>query len=109
MKFLTRVLVSDAAGASTRFNIALRRRERAPHAIFAALMGVAWLSATAFAQPLALPLEIRQPDTLWNFQSQRGVPISTVSNVPPGSDGRMTNYNESGSALLPTTNQFASL
>jgi hypothetical protein len=67
-------------------------------------------SATgALAQPLALPLEIRQPDTLWNFQSQRGVPISTVSNVPPGSDGRMTNFNSSGTGLLPTTNQFKNL
>lgn len=62
----------------------------------------------ALAQPLALPLEIRQPSTPWNFQSQRGVPISTVSNLPPGSDGRMTNFNSSGSALLPTTNQFRS-
>lgn len=53
-----------------------------------------------------LPLEIRQPDTTWNFRSQRGVPISSVVGVPPGSDGRMTNRNESGSALLPTTNQF---
>jgi hypothetical protein len=32
-----------------------------------------------------------------------------VSNVPPGSDGRMTTVNESGSALLPTTNQFRGL
>ena len=63
----------------------------------------------ASAQPLALPLEIRQPDTLWNLQSQRGVPISATVNTSIGSDGRMTNYNESGSALLPTTNQFASL
>ena len=71
--------------------------------ILATLLGAA---AGALAQPLALPLEIRQPDTLWNFQAQRGVPISTVSNVPPGSDGRMTTINESGSAILPTTNQF---
>jgi hypothetical protein len=57
----------------------------------------------------AVPLEFRQTDILFNFQSQRGVPISTVSNVPPGSDGRMTIINESGSALLPTTNQFRGL
>ena len=57
----------------------------------------------------SLPLEFRQTDILFNFQSQRGVPISTVSNVPPGSDGRMTTINESGSALLPTTNQFRGL
>jgi hypothetical protein len=53
-----------------------------------------------------LPLEFRQTDIFFNFQSQRGVPISTNLNVPPGSDGRMTTINESGSALLPTTNQF---
>jgi hypothetical protein len=73
-------------------------------------LALLWFSALgALAQPLALPLEIRQPDTWWNFQSRRGVPISTVSNVPPGSDGRMTIINESGSALLPTTNQFRNL
>ncbi len=75
----------------------------------ALLLGTALLASAQAPQVLVLPLELRQPETLWNLRSQRGVPISTVSNVPPGSDGRMTNYNESGSALLPTTNQFASL
>ncbi len=71
--------------------------------IGAGLLGV---RAPAFAQPISLPLEIRQPETTWNLQSQRGVPISSVVGSPPGSDGRMTNRNESGSFLLPTTNQF---
>ncbi len=73
------------------------------------LFSIALLSgpkAGVQAQPVAVPLEFRQADTSFNLQSQRGVPISTVSNVPPGSDGRMTTINESGSALLPTTNQF---
>jgi hypothetical protein len=62
--------------------------------------------AALLAQPLSLPLEFRQNEIPFNLHSQRGVPISTVSNVPPGSDGRMTTVNESGSALLPTVNQF---
>jgi len=64
-------------------------------------------AAALFAQPLPLPLEIHQDLTLYNLRSQRGVPISTVSNVPPGSGGRMTIANQSaGSVNLPTTNQF---
>jgi len=70
----------------------------------ALLLGTA---ATLLSQPVSLPLEFRQSATLFNFQSQRGVPISTVTNVPPGSDGRMPTVNESGSVLLPTTNQFS--
>ncbi|MBL9127211.1 MAG: hypothetical protein JNL97_06175, partial [Verrucomicrobiales bacterium] len=70
----------------------------------AILSGATAPFAAAIAQ--TLPLEIRQPETTWNLQSARGVPISSVAGAPPGSDGRMTNRNESGSALLPTTNQF---
>src|SRR5262245_1924800 len=69
----------------------------------AVLIGV---PAALLAQPLSLPLEFRQADILINLQSQRGVPISTVTNVPPGSDGRMPTANESNSGLQPTTNQF---
>ena len=79
------------------------------HRLFLSLVWLLGVASCALAQPVSLPLEIRQPDTLWNLQSQRGVPISTVSNVPPGSDGRMTTVNESGSSLLPTTNQFRGL
>ena len=63
--------------------------------------------AALVAQTLTLPLETHQESALYNLQSRRGVPISTVSNVPPGSDGRMTLINQSsGSVNLPTTNQF---
>ena len=87
---------------------ALKRHERRSLlAIFGILAGVACLTATGFAQ--LLPLEIRQTSTLWNFQSQRGVPISITVNPAIGSDGRMTNYNESGSSSRPTTNQFAGM
>jgi len=71
-----------------------------------AVCGPIWV---AVAQPLPLPLEFRMTGILFNYQALRGVPISTVSNVPPGSDGRMSTLNESGSALLPTTNQFHSM
>lgn len=64
--------------------------------------------APLLAQPLRLPLEFRQTDTLFNLQSQLGVPISTVTNDPPGSNGQMPASNASGSVLLPTTNQFQS-
>src|SRR5260221_2652116 len=101
MRFLTHMQMSEGARVF--------RLRGSPLATIAALVGSAWFTATAMAQPLSLPLEIRQPDTLWDLQSQRGVPISTTVNTNIGSDGRMTNYNESGSALLPTTNQFASL
>ena len=64
-----------------------------------------WAVPEAAAQ--ALLLEIHQDLTPYNLQSRRGVPISTIPNVPPGSDGRMTNRNESsGSVNLPTPNQF---
>jgi hypothetical protein len=63
--------------------------------------------AGVVAQPLALPLEFRQTEIPFNFQSQRGVPISTVAGSPPGSDGRMTTINESTNLpAIPTTNQF---
>src|SRR3954447_3901467 len=56
----------------------------------ACLLGAA---AGALAQPLTLPLEFRQGDTRFNYQSQGGAPIGT--------------NNDSGSGLLPTTNQFS--
>jgi len=62
--------------------------------------------ATLLSQTLTLPLEIHQNLTPYNLQSQRGVPISTNA-LDPGSDGRMTNFNQSaGSVNLPTANQF---
>ena len=78
---------------------------------------VAWLlgaAAVVCAQPLKLPLEFRQGDTLFNFRAQRGVPISTNVNPAIGSDGRMSNFNESAGlpfppGLFPTNNQFRGL
>ncbi len=54
-----------------------------------------------------VPFEFRQQETFYNLQSMRGVPISSVSNSPAGSDGRMpTGMTESGSYNTPTINQF---
>jgi hypothetical protein len=36
---------------------------------------------------VAVPLEFRQESIPYNFQSQRGVSISSVINSPPGSGG----------------------
>ncbi len=66
--------------------------------------------AAVFAQSFALPLEIHQELTPFNFRATNGVPITTSVNPLIGSDGRMTNFNQSaGSVNLPTTNQFVGL
>ena len=71
------------------------------------LMGC--LLACHAAMGIVLPLEVRQNLTTYNLQSRRGVPISAVTNNPPGSDGRMpTGLNGSGSYNVPTTNQYRS-
>ena len=80
---------------------------------FLKTLGVAviWLTAllgggTAVAQ-LAIPIEIRQLLTTYNFQSARGVPISKTINSPAGSNGQMPTTTESSSlAGLPTSGQF---
>lgn len=62
------------------------------------------------AQSIALPLQIRQLETTYNLQSQRGVPISNVISNPPGSDGRMSLTNEStGLIQSPQSGQFKGL
>jgi hypothetical protein len=68
----------------------------------------AWLSAApaAHAQTLAMPLELRQVAGTTNLQSLRGMPLSSVVNAPPGSDGRLPSGPESGSAFNPTRGQF---
>ena len=103
---MNRLNRTKAEGRSPRAEV--RGRRSALRALLAAV-GILGVPAALFGQPLPVPLEYRQAETLWNFQSQRGVPISTTVNTNIGSDGRMTNFNESGSALLPTTNQFAGL
>ncbi|MDB6033638.1 MAG: hypothetical protein JWM16_3976, partial [Verrucomicrobiales bacterium] len=62
------------------------------------------------ALPQALPLEIRQDNIQYNLRKVGGLPISTVTNVPPGSDGRgptLAQQQASGLTEVPaTSNQF---
>ena len=67
---------------------------------------VLWTGASALADYVT-PVEFRQQDTDYNLRSLRGMPVSTVSNSPAGSDGRMSDgLNESGTYNSPTINQF---
>ncbi|MBT3614459.1 MAG: hypothetical protein HN524_00550, partial [Verrucomicrobia bacterium] len=58
-----------------------------------------------------LPLEIRQDQTLYNYQSADGVPISTTVDAAIGSDGRAPTASAQGASSLtinpPTANQFS--
>ena len=69
-----------------------------------------WLSALTWAAlpgtGQVLPLELPQTSIHYNYQSVRGVPISSVTNDPPGSDGRAPSP---ASGFINTTNQFQSL
>jgi hypothetical protein len=70
-------------------------------------------SSGLLAGPLLLvPFEFQQRATTYNLQSLAGVPISSVSNSPAGSNGRMppaSDPNESGTYNPSTINQFKSL
>src|SRR5215468_1632320 len=75
-------------------------------ALFALLSSTCALQAAG----LALPPQIQQDNTLYNLQSLRGAPISTVVNTNTGSDGRAPSITNSPySSLNPTTNQWASV
>ncbi|MDA7624800.1 hypothetical protein N8697_01380 [bacterium] len=60
-----------------------------------------------------LPLEIRQDYTHYNYQSAAGVPLSSTTGNPAGSDGRAPTSSAQQSLSLtinpPTANQFGSL
>ncbi|NDC78970.1 MAG: hypothetical protein EBZ67_14050, partial [Chitinophagia bacterium] len=70
------------------------------------------LAAIRTAAQLALPIEFRhvQNDDVWlNFQSRLGVPISTITNVPPGSNGKLpTTSASTGLTATASPNQFRS-
>ena len=64
----------------------------------------------AASAAISTPLQLLQLDTFYNLQSQRGMPISSIPNSPPGSDGRVPDgLNESGTYNLITSNQFQSV
>lgn len=75
------------------------------------LIGCRALATGAMAQ--SLDLEIRQDSTRYNYQSQRGAPISSTVNQPPGSDGRAPTQAQQQSDNLtlnpPTPGQFQGL
>lgn len=76
------------------------------------ILVLAMLAYSNIMAATSLPFEFKQTETLYNFQSVRGVPISSVSNSPAGSDGRLpltSSVNESGSYNPATTNQFVGL
>ncbi|MCX6902649.1 MAG: hypothetical protein NTW03_04065, partial [Verrucomicrobia bacterium] len=71
------------------------------------LLGGVLVSAGVAQGALQLPLQFSQDTMLYNLQSLRGVPISSVVSNPPGSDGRMpVGLNGSGTGNLTTPNQF---
>jgi len=73
---------------------------------FRFFLSLALLAGASGASAQAL-IQFSQPSTTWNYQSQRGVPISTITNNPPGSDGRMpTTVEGDTSNPMTTTNQF---
>ncbi|HXJ75475.1 MAG TPA: hypothetical protein VNM37_21650, partial [Candidatus Dormibacteraeota bacterium] len=80
------------------------RHLRRTASISGILAGLLLLAARIQGQPL--PLELHQNATLYNYLSQRGVPISSTVGNPPGSDGRAPNP---GTGIVGTTNQFQAL
>ena len=75
-----------------------------------ALLALALCTSSGLRADILVPFEFQQRATTYNLQSLAGVPISSVSNSPAGSDGRMpTGMNESGTYNPSTTNQFKSL
>ncbi len=63
-----------------------------------------------WAHTIKVPLEVNQDLTLVNFQSLRGVPLSSTNNTPVGSDGRVSTQvaqiADGLTANPPTQNQF---
>ncbi len=76
-------------------------------ALFTTLLLFGFL-AEAWSQ--TLPLEIRQESIRHNLRKANGLPISTVTNLPPGSDGRGPTLAQQQAAGLTevsaTSNQF---
>ncbi|MHB9006230.1 MAG: hypothetical protein ACYDC1_04810 [Limisphaerales bacterium] len=74
-------------------------------------LGCLLLSLEAGGQ--TLPWELRQNQTPYNLHSERGVPISSVTNSPAGSDGRAPTATQQQAESLtinpPTAHQFGGL
>jgi len=75
-----------------------------------ALAALFWATAGVVGAATPTPLQLIQLDTFYNLESQQGMPISSVSNSPAGSNGRVPGgQNESGTYNLTTSNQFQSV
>src|SRR5262249_43185899 len=70
----------------------------------ALMVGMFILAPNGLGQ--ALPIEWRPTAPVYNYQSQRGVPISSVVGDPPGSDGRAPSP---ASGSIGTSNQWQHL
>ena len=70
------------------------------------------LTLNLYSQGLVAPLEIRQSEAKVNFQSYKGVPLSSTVSDPEGSDGRAPTLADQQldnlTELPPTANQFQS-
>ncbi|MEI6567450.1 MAG: hypothetical protein WCR20_12295, partial [Verrucomicrobiota bacterium] len=74
------------------------------------LLSAMLLGGVGLMASTLVPVEFRQSSIQYNLQSFRGVPISSVVNVPPGSDGRQpVGDNESGTQNQPAASQFKSM
>ena len=75
------------------------------------LMGLSIVALDQAVAQTALPLEIHQDKTLYNYQSASGVPTSGTVGDPIGSDGRVQTPNQQEANGLtrnpPTANQFS--
>ncbi len=77
--------------------------------LLGAMAGLALLAASRAEAAYVLPLDLAQTNGMWNSQSVRGMPLSSVASNPAGSDGRAPvalSVNESGTQSLTTSNQF---
>lgn len=93
--------MSDCADGSAR---KFRRFPAWSVVVLAALL----LAGETAQATLSTPLEFRQRDTFYNYQSVRGVPISATVDDLIGSDGRMPLENDSAGAgnNYPLVSQF---
>ena len=73
------------------------------------LSGILCVGLFAIGQAIGqkMPLEIHQDKTLYNYQSAKGVPLSSKAGNPPGSDGRAVKQQSPMTTNPPTKNQFS--
>jgi hypothetical protein len=83
----------------------MKQKLRIVFCLAALLGGAGWLKA----QQAPTSIQYVWNGATINLQSRRGVPISNVTNSPPGSDGLMPTVLATGGPVVPDTGQFQSL